>query len=66
MCEYNTGNGAKMKSPENCGPQFTWRTDSVVLAEDLAVTAVNYIHDDLMQISSGLECPVLSLTSKGE
>lgn len=37
-----------------------------MLAEALAVTSMNYIRDDLMQISSVLECLVLPFTLKGE
>lgn len=39
---------------------------SVVLAEALAIASVNYIQDDLMQISSRLECPILPFILKRE
>lgn len=70
MCEREAendpGNGAKLKSPENSSPQFTWRMVSIVLAEALAIASMNYIQDDLMQISSRLECPILPFILKRE
>lgn len=37
-----------------------------MLAEALAIASVNYIQDDLMQISSRLECPILPFILKRE